>query len=265
VDRWCDAVIARHTASLSRPEFLKAVRALSARYVEARGQLPDRSPLDSAGKRAAFAAFYAPLHFFTTRQVVRALGITSRLDTILDLGAGTGTASAGWALECAAGPTLHGVDRNAWALSEAAWNWRQLGLRGSTDRRDLVDAAARMARSPASARHTSFRATGVLLGWAVNELTETSRLQLLGQIGAIAAEGATVLVIEPIARAAAPWWPGWVASLSSFSVLSGRIRSDEWKFDDVLPDTLAELSEAAGFRERTLKARSLLISPSPSK
>src|SRR4051794_40832473 len=73
IDRWCEALIARHTASLSRPEFLKAVRALSARYVEARGRLADRSPIDSAGKRAAFAAFYAPLHFVTMREVVRAL------------------------------------------------------------------------------------------------------------------------------------------------------------------------------------------------
>ena len=36
--------------------------------------LPDRNPLDSAGKRAAFAGFYAPLHFLTTREVITGLG-----------------------------------------------------------------------------------------------------------------------------------------------------------------------------------------------
>jgi hypothetical protein len=55
-DGWIDRVIERHTQSMTRPEFLKAVRALSARYVEQRAALRDRSPLDSAGKRAAFAA-----------------------------------------------------------------------------------------------------------------------------------------------------------------------------------------------------------------
>src|SRR5262245_7039463 len=63
VTAWLDALVARHTANLSPPQFFKAIRALSARYVESRGRLPDRSPVDSAGKRAAFAAFYAPLHF----------------------------------------------------------------------------------------------------------------------------------------------------------------------------------------------------------
>src|SRR6185503_19840169 len=60
---WLRALEQRHLANLTRQEFTRAVRALSARYVERRGQLPDRSLLDSAGKRAAFALFYAPLHF----------------------------------------------------------------------------------------------------------------------------------------------------------------------------------------------------------
>ncbi len=59
---------------MTRSEFLKAIRALSARYVERRGVLADRSPIDSAGKRAAFAGFYAPLHFLTVRAVVASPG-----------------------------------------------------------------------------------------------------------------------------------------------------------------------------------------------
>ena len=52
VHDWLGALVARHTSTLSRAEFLKAVRALSARYVERRQELPRRSPVDSAGKRA---------------------------------------------------------------------------------------------------------------------------------------------------------------------------------------------------------------------
>src|SRR5207247_822586 len=60
LDQWLEALGARHRSSFTSSEFLKALRALSARYVERRGALPARSPLDTAGKRAAFAAFYAP-------------------------------------------------------------------------------------------------------------------------------------------------------------------------------------------------------------
>ena len=70
---WLAALQHRHRAALTSAEFLKALRALSVRYVERRSELRSRSPLDSAGKRAAFAAFYAPLHFVTTQEVVRAL------------------------------------------------------------------------------------------------------------------------------------------------------------------------------------------------
>jgi len=67
---WLVALESRHMANLTRQEFTRAVRALSARYVERRNQLPDRSPLDSAGKRAAFALFYAPVHLLTTREAI---------------------------------------------------------------------------------------------------------------------------------------------------------------------------------------------------
>jgi hypothetical protein len=49
------SVPVKNLRALSMPELTRAIRALSARYVESRAQLPDRSPLDSAGKRAAFA------------------------------------------------------------------------------------------------------------------------------------------------------------------------------------------------------------------
>ena len=156
VHDWLDALVARHTSALSRPEFLKAVRALSARYVERRAEIPRRSPVDSAGKRAAFAAFFAPLHLLTAREVARALGADEGLmPQLIDLGCGTGAASAGWALACDRPPDIVGIDRHAWSLDEAAWNWRSLGLRARTRRADLVHAVAELTRRPRPAQGTS--------------------------------------------------------------------------------------------------------------
>ena len=86
--------------------------------------------LDSAGKRAAFALFYAPLHFLAADHVVRALGAhRPPLSSILDIGCGTGAGGAAWAL-AAGGPPVTGIDRHPWAVDEARWTYRQLGLRG---------------------------------------------------------------------------------------------------------------------------------------
>src|SRR5262249_29374865 len=139
-DEWIAALIERHTASLTRPEFLKSIRALSARYVEQRASLNERSALDSAGKRAAFAAFYAPLHFLTVQQIAREVGTASdapAIETMLDLGCGTGVASAAWARAMPQPPRLEGVDLHPWALEETRWTWRALGLSGTTRRGPL--------------------------------------------------------------------------------------------------------------------------------
>jgi SAM-dependent methyltransferase len=238
----------RHAAAFRRPELLKAIRALSARYVETRATLPARSPLDSAGKRAAFAAFYGPLHFLTTRKVVRALGLHRRpLRRIADLGCGTGVAGAGWAVELAPrGVELDGVDASAWAVSETAWTWRTLGYRGRVRRGDLVRAAETLARSATLAD------TGVVLGWSVNELTPEARERLLPLLVNLIGRGASLLVVEPIARRLVPWWDDWSAAC-----LAAGGRSDEWRFAAALPDPLADLDEAAGFQRGDLTARTL--------
>jgi hypothetical protein len=257
VDAWLDALVAKHTSSLTQPEFLKAVRALSARYVESRGRLPDRSPIDSAGKRAAFAAFYAPLHFLTTCEIARALVTgTPGADTIVDLGCGTGVASAAWALEQSARPSIRGVDLHPWVLPEAQWNWRQLELQGTARRGDLVDVAAQIAaKRPAG---DSPERTMVMLGWSVNELEAASRTRLLAALTRLAARGVRVVVIEPIARGVSPWWKEWVAA---FGRLHGPSRADDWKFDVPLPPALDRMNEAAGFSARTLSARTIVSRP----
>lgn len=252
IEAWIDALIDRHTRDLSTPEFLKAIRALSARYVERRTELSRRSPTDSAGRRAAFSAFYAPLHFLTTRAVVLAVGAEAdHLEAITDVGCGTGVASAAWASTLPHPPALVGVDRASWALDDAKWNWHALGFSGRTRRMDL---ARDMPPGVAAPDHRGSRTSGVIFGWSVNELDEQTRRMLLPQLLALPASGTSVLVLEPLAREATPWWDAWT---DAWIPAGGR--SDDWKFAADLPPRLAELSEAAGFRREFLGARALWL------
>ncbi|HET9372650.1 MAG TPA: methyltransferase [Vicinamibacterales bacterium] len=251
---WLTALEARHRAALRPAEFLKAVRALSARYVERRDELSRRSALDSAGKRAAFAAFFAPLHFLTTTAIVRELGADrTALRTIVDLGCGTGVASAAWAAAHRDRPAVLGIDRDPWALDEARWNWRELGIEGRVRRGDIVQ-HLRAAGAGPTARTAD--GTALLAAWSVNELDAAARRAALPLLIDAARRGAAVLIVEPISRRAVPWWPEWSAT---FAGAGGR--SDEWTFTDRLPDPLAAIDEAAGFRREGLKARSLFLSP----
>jgi hypothetical protein len=170
---------------------------------------------------------------------------------ILDLGCGTGVASAAWALAASEPVPITGIDQHAWSLGEAAWNWRALGLSGRTGRGDLLAAAMDPPRPTRSSAPT-----GTILGWSVNELTPESRARLLPALLARRDRGDVVLVIEPIARSAAPWWDDWAAA----AIAAGG-RADEWKLDARLPRAIAALDKAAGFRRDALGARSLLLTP----
>src|SRR5262245_20056339 len=119
-DAWLAALEERHLANLTRSELTRALRALSSCYVERREKLAGGAALDGAGKRAAFALFYGPLHFLTVDAVVRALGAHERpVRGIHDLGCGTGAGGAAWGLAAAAPPAIAGIDRNPWAVGEA--------------------------------------------------------------------------------------------------------------------------------------------------
>lgn len=249
---WLAALEKRHLASLTRQEFTRAVRALSARYVERRGQLPERSPLDSAGKRAAFALFYAPLHFLTADLALSRAGVRTGLKHIVDLGCGTGVCGAAWALRHAPRPSLAGVDASAWAVNEARWNWRTMGLRGQASRGDLLAAARGLLKQPAA----SLSATGLIAGWTVNELPKAARDQLLDVIDDVLARGATVVILEPLARGVTPWWDEWTSRLAPHGIQSSDIKAAV-----ELPQPLAGFSAAAGFRKDELGARLLLGSP----
>jgi hypothetical protein len=253
-DRWVAALLDRHLAALHRPEFLKAVRALSVRYVERRHALVDRSPLDSAGKRAAFAAFYAPLHFLTMRAILQALrDATSPVDRVTDLGCGTGVTGAAWALENPTPVDLTGVDRHPWALGEARWNWREMGLRGRAVRSDLGQWLSNASEARAGAplaRH------GIVMAWSMNELPDQARQRVQDALIDLVSRGANVLVVEPVSRRLVPWWDDWASR-----VVDVGGRADEWRFDGPLPPALAALDEAAGFGRDALTARSVLASP----
>jgi hypothetical protein len=244
---WLDALDTRHRQPFRPAEFHKAVRALSARYVERRGDLPRRSPLDSAGKRAAFAGFYAPLHFFTVQQILMHLNRPPAGAAVLDLGCGTGVAGAACAL-AAESPAIVGIDRDRWALGEARWNWTRLGARGRTSAGDFVAGARLSADSPRSRAPRP----AVVVAWSVNELDAAARSSLLPALARHASQGGWLLIVEPISRRASPWWDEWVAALTPLGA-----RADEWSFRLDLPAQLRSVADATGLDVSTLKARSI--------
>ncbi len=252
IDLLADRLIDRHLSAFTSAEFLRAARALSARYVEDRHALAARSPLDSAGKRAAFAVLYGPIHYATTRAIVERLELDARqVARIVDLGCGTGAASGGWAAACSPSPAIEGVDRQGWAISEAHWTWRTLGLSGRARRGDLVAEAGRLAaRRPRG----SLEGTAALAAWSVNELGVEAREALLTHLLTLGRLGARVLVIEPVSGRAAPWWETWAAA---FDAAGGR--ADMWRVPNALPEVLRRLDRDAGFDRQTLSARSLTL------
>ena len=239
---WHDALEKRHLANLTFSEVRRAVQALSSIYVESRRRIDSGAPLDGAGKRAAFAMFYGPLHLLLVRQIVKALDAASLYPSaILDLGCGTGAAGAGWALECRAQPRLIGVDRNTWALNECKWTYQQLGLSGTTRSADI-----RILRIPAE--------TGVIAAFTINELDDDARSHVLDHLLKVAERSAPVLIVEPIARRSAGWWDEW-----SEAFRAGGGRDDRWRFRIELPEKLRLMDKAAGLDHRELTARSLWI------
>ncbi|MBI1896506.1 MAG: hypothetical protein HYS04_08215 [Acidobacteria bacterium] len=236
--RWLDALEARHLTGLTFSEVVRALRALSGRYVERRARLA--SALDTRGKRAAFALFYGPLHFLLVREIVRALGVL-RVPRLMDLGCGTGVAGAAWALASTPRATVTGIDRHPWAVAETAWTYRMLGVQGRARRGELVGARPTLGAA-------------IVAAFAVNELpAERRSLALTGLTRAVASDH-SLLVVEPIAHGVAPWWDEWV---DVFQRLGGR--ADEWHVTVDLPELLAKLDRAAGLDHRVLTARTIWV------
>jgi len=240
---WLSALETRHLANLRPVEVARALRALSSAYVERRDRLGHGAALDGAGKRAAFALFYGPLHFLLIRAIVRAIpAAEGPLDLVVDLGCGTGVAGAAWAVECASRPRVLGLERHPWAADEARWTCRTLGVAADVRCVDI----ARMRVPP--------RASAIIAAFTVNELADATRAQLLRELLAFGSRGTRVLVVEPIAKSNAPWWAGWQGA---FVQAGGR--EDQWRFPADLPAVVGRLDHAAGLDHRELTARSLYL------
>lgn len=233
----------RHLADLRFAEVTRALRAVSSAYVERRAALAARGVFDGAGKRAAYALFYAPLHFLTVRAIVERLPeALTPFGQLADWGCGTGAAGAAWASALSPAPRIIALDSHPWAVAEAAATYTAFGLDADVRRGDVA-----RARLPAPA-------DGLIAGWVLNEVNDTVREQLLSRMLEAAARGTRVLVVEPIATRMSPWWRAW-----SQAFVNAGGRADEWRFRTELPDLVRRLDRAAGMRHDELTARSLWV------
>ena len=241
-EKWIEALERRHLSDLNFSEVRRAVQALSSLYVERRTAINRGSAFGGAGKRAAFALYFSPLHFLLVREIVRAL--QARIPenaAILDLGCGTGVAGAAWALESKSHPQVIGIDRNSWALQECRWTYERLGIRGSTKRSEIATVLV-----PAN--------TAVIAAFTINELDSAVRDRFCREFMKIARNGAPVLIVEPIARRLTSWWDEWSREWKPL----GR-RDDVWRFRVDLPEGLAMMDNAAGLNHKELTGRSLWL------
>ena len=221
----------------------RALRALSSAYVERReSALADHRALDGAGKRAAFALYYGPIHF----ELIRAIAAASS-----DARPRRPAWSSIWAAAPASparrlprSTTPHsrviGIDTHPWTLDEARFTYRALGLN------------AEVRRGFAGRTRIPDDATFVVGAFVVNELKPAEREDLLRELKAAVARGTAVLIVEPISLRISPWWEEWAAA---FLQMGGR--ADEWKIRIDLPPIVKRLAKASSLRPDALTARSL--------
>jgi hypothetical protein len=105
-------------------------------------------------------------------------------------------------------------------------------------------ATAKLADSPAA----------ILAAFTINELADAARDELLRRLVERAGRGDCVLVVEPIAGGAAPWWRRWQ---QAFEAAGGR--ADEWRVRADLPPIVQKLDRAAGLNHREITGRSLWL------
>jgi hypothetical protein len=249
-DAWLEGAVARHSPPLSFAEVRQGVRALSSLWVERRRRAG--RALEGAGKRAAFATYYAPLHFLVAWHALRGLAEgaapagAAELRRIVDLGCGTGAAGAAAAAALGVERVL-ACDRSSWALREAARTASAFGLRARTLRTVLPRGVPRLGRGDLA-----------VLGWCANELGPPARAALLATLVEARSAGTALLVLEPLAGAAAPWWDEWVAALSPVGARSGELRCAV-----ELPEWVERLDRAAGLDHAILRARVLCAAAPP--
>ena len=236
----------RHLADLRFSEVTRALRALSSAYVERReSALADHKALDGAGKRAAFALYYGPLHFLLVQHIINQIGAPLAPGAVIDLGCGTGVAGAAIAASTTPPLRVLGFDTHPWTLDEARFTYKSLGLQSDVRRAH----AARVRFS----RDTSI----VVAAFVVNELNDADRTALLKNLIGNREPGTgnrRVLIIEPISQRISPWWDEWAAE---FAQKGGR--ADTWKARIDVPPLVKRLAKASGLRPEMLTARSLFV------
>ncbi len=243
VARWLASLEHRHLSDLRFAEVTRALRALSSGYVERRQVLAARSPFEGAGKRAAYALYYGPLHFLTVRAILQSLPEGSiPVAHLADWGCGTGGAGAAWATAAAPRGRISAIDAHPWAVREAAATFDIFGLDAQVRRGDIAQTPL---PSPVNA---------VVAAWVMNELSADTRATVLGRWLERARRGTRVLIVEPISTRVSPWWPEWA---TRFVAAGGR--ADEWRFRLALPDLVRRLDQASGLRHDELTARSLWL------
>lgn len=173
------------------------------------------------------------------RSIVRELGEPARVRSVCDLGCGTASAGAAWAME--AGARYEGVENSGWAAGEARFTLSALGVSGRLVRGDLTSHALPGAGA------------GILVAWTLNELDDAGRDAFRARLLEARRRGARVLVVEPLSRRVAPWWTAWAAGFEA-------ARTDEWRFRSELPAVVKLLGKAAGLDPREQTARTLWLS-----
>ena len=239
--QWFEALERRHLENLNFSEVRKGVQAVSSLYVERRDRLSSASLFSGAGKRAAFAMFFGPLHFLLIHQIAGALSAqVPEGAKILDLGCGTGVAGAAWAKSTNRQPSVIGIDRNPWVLQECKWTYQQLNIQGTVKNADVSK--------------VRISAAAVIAAFIMNELDLSVRDRFRKEFIRNAASGLPVLIIEPIGRRMNSWWDDWAAE---WKAIGGR--ADEWRFRVELPERLALMDRAAGLDHHELTGRSLWL------
>jgi hypothetical protein len=241
-EQWVAELEQRHMADRTFQEVSRSLRALSSAYVERRPKLAAGAALSGAGKRAAFALFYGPLHFMLVRHIAASIpGAANVAPTLTDIGCGTGAAGAAWASTCIVPPAMVGIDRHPWAVEESRRTYRTFGLAGRTRLGD----ASRVEMAGHGA---------VLAAFTLNELDAATRDAMQARFLAHAERGGAVLIVEPLAGFVAPWWTAW---REAFQSAGGR--ADQWRVRGELPSIVHKLDRAAGLNHREITGRSLWL------